>query len=245
MKLLPILLPLLWLASPRIFAQSTTASQSLPTAEAVLKASIQYHDPKGVWAKEAFQLSLRESRADGSARETTIRLDNKTGAFELSQKREDHLLFRSIKGDQCETKLDGSTEISEEDRKKHRLTCDYNRNMSNYYTYLYGLPMKLRDPGTIIHETIQVKNFQGKELLEIKVTYDPEVGKDTWYFYFDPSSYALKGYRFYHDESKNDGEYITLAGEERIGKLRLPKVRKWYTHQEDKLLGTDELVGDK
>ena len=73
------------------------------------------------------------------------------------------------------------------------------------------------------------------------MTYDPEVGTDTWYFYFDPSNYALVGYRFYHDESANDGEYIILDRLEE-GDMRLPKVRSWFRNNDDELLGTDKLM---
>jgi len=79
-------------------------------------------------------------------------------------------------------------------------------------------------------------------LLEIKVTYDPSVGKDIWYFYFDPTTYALRGYRFYHDEAKNDGEYILIDGEVTINGVKFPKNRAWYTHKEGKYLGNDDLL---
>ncbi len=29
-----------------------------------------------------------------------------------------------------------------------------------------------------------------------------EVGEDTWYFYFDPLTYAMEVYQFYHEEEK-------------------------------------------
>ena len=74
---------------------------------------------------------------------------------------------------------------------------------------------------------------------KLKVTYDEAVGQDTWYFYLDRKTYALVGYRFYHDESKNDGEYILLEGEASGAGLKLPKTRKWYRHEDDGFLGTD------
>ena len=55
----------------------------------------------------------------------------------------------------------------------------------------------------------------------------------------DRKTYALVGYRFYHDESKNDGEYIVLEGEASGAGLKLPKTRKWYRHEDDGFLGTD------
>jgi hypothetical protein len=101
--------------------------------------------------------------------------------------------------------------------------------------------MKLRDPGTIVHPTVQLKKFKEKEYLTLKLTYSPEVGKDTWYFYFDPTTFALEVYQFFHDESKNDGEYILLAGEENIRGIKMPKTRSWFYNKNDQLLGTDVL----
>ena len=115
--------------------------------------------------------------------------------------------------------------------------------MRNYYTYLYGLPMKLKDPGTQLPSETAVTTFQGQDVFALRVTYDENVGTDTWYFYFHPRTFALVGYRFYHDESKADGEYIILEGESISGNVRLPKVRKWYTNMEDRHLGTDTVTG--
>ena len=112
----------------------------------------------------------------------------------------------------------------------------------NYYTYLYGLPMKLKDAGTIIDENVILKEFNGKNYLVLKVTYEKEVGKDTWYFYFDPTTYAMEVYQFYHEEEKNDGEFILLSGLETVNGIKLPKERAWYFNKESKYLGTDFLI---
>ena len=111
----------------------------------------------------------------------------------------------------------------------------------NYYTYLYGLPMKLKDAGTIIDENIILKEFNGENYLVLKVTYEKEVGKDTWYFYFDQTTYALKRYQFFHDESKNDGEYIVLDQELLVNGIKIPKNRSWYYNNDDRYLGIDIL----
>jgi hypothetical protein len=61
--------------------------------------------------------------------------------------------------------------------------------MRNYYT-LYGLPMKLTDPETIIDPVVVKKEFMGKEYLVLK--YEEGIGKDSWYFYFDPKPMRWK-----------------------------------------------------
>lgn len=219
-----------------------TFSTFAQTASEVLAKSIAYHDPKGKWESGQFQLKLKESRPNGTFRETEIKLDNRQQSFELAQLRDGRKIYRYVKGDDCKNQLDGASDFSAEEAKKFRLDCEYSPRMKDYYTYLYGLPMKLRDPGTILGDEVKTVEFDGRQLLQLKVTYQPEVGKDIWYFYFDPSTYALSGYRFYHDESINDGEYILISGEQKVGPLRLPKKREWYTHKEEKFLGTDELI---
>lgn len=101
------------------------------------------------------------------------------------------------------------------------------------------MPMKLCDKGTIIEESVMQETFNRKESLVVKVNYKPEVGTDTWYFYFDPQTYALTGYRFYHDESQNDGEYITLDGILTVGLLKIHKSRKWFVNKDNMFMGED------
>jgi len=159
--------------------------------------------------------------------------------------RDSSTITQTLKKGECELMLNGSTKISEKDKEKHRLTCERANMYKNYYTYLYGLPMKLKDPGTIIHNKTQKKTFKGKEYLVLKATYEKEVGGDIWYFYFDPNTFAMEVYQFFRDESKPDGEYILLTGEEEISGIKMPKTRAWYYNYDDKYLGTDILTSTK
>ncbi len=211
------------------------------TGEDILKKSIGYHDPNGDWRYFKGGLHLTETRPNGPDRKTHLHINNETSFFELIQKRDGHELVHTFERHSCSHKLDGSTAISDEDRTKHKLNCERTKFLRNYYLYLWGLPMKLTDLGTNVSDEVTKTNFQGQECLAIKVTYDEGVGNDIWYFYFHPATYALIGYRFYHDESKNDGEYITLEGEKTINGIRFPKTRKWYVNSDDRFLGADIL----
>jgi len=101
--------------------------------------------------------------------------------------------------------------------------------------------MKLRDAGTRLEGEPFETDFQGRTVLAQRVTYDAEVGSDTWHFYFDPESARLVGCRFNHDEASNDGEYMVFEGEIESQGMRLPRVRSWYVNRDDKFLGTDTL----
>ena len=140
----------------------------------------------------------------------------------------------------CRIAVNGNTTPSEALLKKHKLSCERANLYKNYYTYLYGLPMKLKDEGTIIHQKTTIKTFKGKEYLVLKVSYTKEVGKDTWYFYFDPKTYAMEVYQFFK-EQKERGEYILLTGLETIHDIKMPKERAWYFNKDDGYLGTDVL----
>lgn len=223
-----------------IFICCGTLNAQTISPETLLERSIKYHDPKGQWAKKPVNLTLKEIRPGGTDRTTELAIDLKKGTFTLDQMRDGNNLVYHIAQEDCTYELNGSSNISDADLEKYRLNCDRAKNMRNYYTYLWGLPMKLTDEGTLLQE-VKMDDFMGKKAYSLKVNYDPEVGKDVWYFYFDPATYALIGYRFYHDEAANDGEYITLEGEAQVGKLRLPKERKWYMHKDDKFLGSDIL----
>ena len=91
------------------------------------------------------------------------------------------------------------------------------------------------------NKELELKTFKGKEYLVLKAIYDESVGKDIWYFYFNPETYAMEIYQFFHDEAKNDGEYILLTEEEAINGIKMPKNRAWHTNKEDKHLGIDIL----
>ena len=183
-----------------------------------------------------------DERISLKKRKSEIKINLPKEYFQVTSTKEGMTLKQTLDKGECELMLNGSSTISEEDKKKHRLTCERANMYKNYYTHLYGLPMKLKDPGTIIDSTTEKKTFKGKEYLVLKATYEKEVGEDIWYFYFDPKTYAMEVYQFFHDVSKNDGEYILLTGEEEVSGIKMPKTRAWYYNKDDKYLGTDVLT---
>ncbi len=211
-----------------------------PSPEELLDNSIAYHDPAGQWSQQKITLPLTETRPGGSNRQSIVTWNPKRGSFSLDRTVDGVRTEQTFDGESCSFKLNGKSDLTEAELAEHRLNCERTQIMRNYYTYLWGMPMKLKDPGTQL-ESVTATTFQDQEVYALKVTYAPEVGSDIWYFYFDKNNYALVGYRFYHDESKNDGEYITLEGEAQVKKMRLPKIRKWYVNADDKYLGMDTL----
>ncbi len=223
----------LW-CSVQLLAQPTSASD-------LLNKSIAYHDPAQQWEEWSGTFSVLQETPEKPVSTTKIQMNNATSTFETTSEKNGVVVLRKVAGDSCTYQVNGSTTFSEAQKEKHKLNCERNKLFRNYYTYLYGLPMKLKDPGTIIDPKVRDDQFQGKKCWSIKVTYEATVGEDIWYFYFAQTNYALIGYRFYHEEEKQDGEYILLAQEEEVNGIKMPKIRKWYMNKDDKFLGTDIL----
>ena len=233
MKKLFLSLSLYFLAIS-IHAQSITADQ-------LVNRTIAFHDPDGWWDRVKMDMVIEMKTPNRPARLSNVVVDNINGGFEISVLSNDKLLEWMVDGkDSCDFKVNFvAPTVAQADSLS--LTVDRAKFLRNYYPYLYGLPMKLKDAGTRIGDEVIETTFMGKPVLALRVTYDESVGKDIWYFYFNPSTYAMVGYRFYHDEAKNDGEYIVLENMIIEQGLRIPRNRSWFTNAEDKLLGTDYL----
>lgn len=217
-------------------------SKSQTTGAELIEASINFHDPKSKWNEAQLVMGFNDTRPGKAARSASLSLDNIAGVACVTREIEGKKVSWHIVNNDCSFEVDGKTSLTAEEIEKYNLTTERGLMMRNYYLYLWGLPMKLKDPGTIIDPVVEERQFNGRAAKVVKVTYDEKVGSDIWYFYFDPTSYEMFGYQFYHDEEKGDGEYITLSGIEEVGGMKIPKSRSWYTNPDSTLLGTDNLV---
>ena len=211
------------------------------TALQLLDKSIAYHDPEGKWASFKGSLTVEMKTPNRPLRTTKIDLDFPQQYFKSNVKRGGVSSTSEWKAGECTHWLEGSTTFTAAQAKEHGLNCERTNKMRDYYVYLYGLPMKLKDPGTKLDPKVYTKSLKGTSYYCLKVTYEEKVGKDTWYFYLDKTTAQLRHYQFFHDEAKNDGEYILLSGEANIGGIKMPKDRAWYMNADDRYLGTDFL----
>ena len=218
-----------------------TIAQELSGQE-LLKKSITYHDPTMQWDSFKGELDIEMINPDGSNRISAVTINLPEQYFKLTSVRNNTAITHIVSKDIASYSVNDKTTFTEEEIKKYNLTETRAKFMKNYYTYLYGLPMKLSDAGTIINPVVTRKEFMGKEYLVLQVKYEEGIGKDVWYFYFDPKTYAMEIYQFYHDEAKNDGEYILLTEEESFSGIKFPKNRAWYQNTDKKFLATDKLT---
>jgi hypothetical protein len=217
----------------------TSFSQEL-TGDELLEKAIQFHDPNNNWSTFNGEFLITMEIPEESSRKSKININLPEQYFSVEAIRDTIVTEYTIQKGVCNVSINGDENPSEEIKKKYSLSCERANMYKNYYTYLYGLPMKLKDEGTIIHQKVAKKAFQGKEYLVLKVTYNKEVGKDNWYFYFDPKTYAMEVYQFFK-EKKDSGEYILLSGLVTINEVKIPKIRAWYYNKENTHLGTDIL----
>jgi len=211
------------------------------TGEELVNKSIAYHDPNNSWSRFAGDLNITMETPNRAPRVSTITLDIQKQYFKNEYGRDGNTITQEINKKNCSVLLNKSQKFTAEEEKTYRLSCEQAKRTRDYYTYLYGLPMKLKDPGALINPKVEKRSFKGKDYWVAQVNYEKEVGEDTWYFYFDPSTFALEVYQFYHDESKNDGEYILLTEESEVNGIKMPKNRAWYYNKDDAYLGTDFL----
>lgn len=225
---------------PIVFFYIVCFSQNLKGEELINK-SIEYHDPNNNWAMFAGDLNITMETPSREPRVSTISLNLPKQYFKNEYGKDGNTIIQQVNKETCTVLLNKKKEFTAEEEKTYRLSCDQAKRTRDYYTYLYGLPMKLKDPGTLINPIVEKRSFKGKDYWVAQVKYEKEVGKDTWYFYFDPSTFALEVYQFYHDESKNDGEYILLTEEYEVNGIKMPKNRAWFYNKGDTYLGTDFL----
>jgi hypothetical protein len=228
-----------------VFAGRLLPAQELTGKELLIKA-INYHDPDHNWTTFNGELFITMETPNKPSRQSKIIINLPLEYFYIQAKRDTVTTEYTLEKSECTVKLNGSEDISEKSIKTYNLNCDRANMYKNYYTYLYGLPMKLNDEGTIVHEGVERKTFKGKEYLVLRISYEDTIGSDIWCFYFDSNTYAIEIYQFFKTDDKgtlkpNTGEYILLTETETIKGIKMPKNRAWYFNRDDEYLGTDVL----
>ncbi|WP_338222238.1 DUF6503 family protein [Algoriphagus confluentis] len=191
------------------------------TGKEWIQQSITYHDPLGRWANLRASFQVQDSLPPGrDSRTYVFSLDNGKSHFSYR--------FRDL---EFEVLADSVRIIKGEVEKERAL------RLRNYYSYLWGLPMKLMDPGTAIEDSVREETLSGKTYQVVRVPYE----KDIWYFYLNPENYRMEAYKFYQDEAAGKGEIIYLEGEYDFKGMKIPMNRTWYRTETPEFLGTDML----
>ncbi|WP_299222941.1 DUF6503 family protein [uncultured Psychroserpens sp.] len=226
-------------------ALNYSAAQTITGSE-LLEKVIAYHDPNQKWDTFNGEFYVTMQTPNDTKRVSHIQINLLSEYFSVEAVKDTVTTQYILDKSHCTIALNGKTDLSKAELFSNNLSCDRANLYKNYYTYLYGLPMKLNDKGTIIHDKVERKSFKGKVYLVLKATYDETVGSDVWYFYFDPKTFALEVYQFFKTDEKgkvkhDSGEYILLSEVEVINGIKMPKIRAWYYNKDNAYLGTDTL----
>ena len=204
---------------------TSCTSDRLPgelTGPELIEKSIAFHDPRGSWKglKATFVIedSLPPPR---SSRSYSFSLDNTNSIMSYNI---DGISYR-IHHDSLHVEMG-------------EIALDRALRSRDYYTFLWGLPMKLQDEGTNIGSLASMEILKGKEYHVVRVPYE----KDVWYFYLEPETYRMAAYKFYQDEPNQKGEIVYLEGMADYGDMRIPANRSWYRTDKPEFLGTDKLI---
>jgi len=206
----------------------------------IIDKSIAYHDPNQNWDTFKGSFTVVFEPPEKEQRIRVVSLNNRNGNFKMETRTDPFLLYQ-IKGEKIKMALGKRTQLTAEEKDKYRISEARAKMYKSYYHYLYGMPMNLKT-GPKPENKVEKVYYNDQDCYKVKVVYKEPVGKDIWYFYFNTETFALVAYQFFHDEAKNDGEYINFEGIHVQNGIRFPKNRTWYFNKDDKLLGTDKLV---
>lgn len=197
-------------------------SETNLTGPEIIKQSILYHDPKGNWQNLKATFVIQDSLPAGKdSRFYEFSLDNSQSKIVYRIQGLNYIVWND------------SVQVFEGEVENERAL-----RMRNYYTYLWGLPMKLNDLNTRIEEKVTSEDLNGETYQVVRVPYE----KDIWYFYIEPETYRMAAYKFYQDEPAGKGEIVYLEGEKEFEGMKIPANRTWYRTETPEFLGTDKLL---
>lgn len=202
----------------------TNCSERPTSAEEIVEKSIQFHDPKNNW--ENFEGKLKfESRFhfnDSIPEILWLTFINGKNEFEYFN-------------------LDRAVHL-----KYNKDTCyKYSKNgscigyewASRFYPFMWGLPMKIKDPGVTPQSDFKSTSINGVEVWVVEVHYESE---NFWY-YFNKHNYALVALKFIKNDSSKKGEIVLLKELKKVFSMNLPTFRT-YLNLDSSLIGTNQLL---
>ncbi|MFT6717105.1 MAG: hypothetical protein ACJA0Q_001756 [Saprospiraceae bacterium] len=225
-KHLPLLSLLLYAFIVPSCNNSKSETNTKPiTGEDIVNASIKFHDPEGKWntLNADFVFESNFSFNDSTPEKLHININVPNNAFRYTNlNRNVDLTYNQ---DSCEV-------------LKGNATCDGYHWTKNFYTYVWGLPMKLKDPSTVIQQKFNLDTIQQIPLYVVSIPYENENYK----FYFDQKNYELKCFSFLKNKGELKGEFIMLSGIHEYDGIKFPKHKRWEHLITKELIGTNEVL---
>ncbi len=234
MKYILIVFSLLIFGSCNTTTQTNKKLVTPTTAIEWIEYSIKYHDPKNNWDTFSSQVSSfsKVDRGGESLEESTrqFSFDNSTSYFGMSMDVQEFPLRIDISNDNCQT-VWKKKEITKEENNRYINDCKFGKNYRNYYRYLIGIPMVLKDDSAIVNPIVEEENINGKNYKKITVNYAPVNENPTWEFFIDPMNGKLVRSKFIRYNEKNEitgGEILDYPEHKLIQGMQLRTKMLWY-----------------
>lgn len=194
------------------------------SATEVLDRSIMFHDPNNNWNSfnETINLKSQSIFSDNQPENITL-------TFDVAQ---DRLCYLN---DQRHVGCCFIDTVTQEMFKN--VDCSGYTWTKDFYTYIWGLPMKLKDPNTKINTTFPIVTFNNTDCYELSTSYE----KEHWMYFINTKSFYLEGFKFITKSDSTKGEIVINNASEKIDNISFQKNRTWFDLKM-KLIGTDSLI---
>ncbi len=205
----------------------------------LISKSISFHDPNGRWknfegefliqteSDHSVELILDNSRSQASWKEILKSKDTLYGGFV---------------GDSCFVQKNGRLIPNKGAIENFLLECDKIKERTQYWIYMYGLPMKLMDDEVNFTTDPKVISFLQSSYWMTEVNYNLNQDEEFWRFYFNRETFALEAAQFFHPALNNDSEYILFDHLQWIQGIRLPTKHSWFMKNTNEFIGDEKLV---
>ncbi len=224
-----------------LFAAFTTFGQIM-TNKSIIEKAIHYHDPDNSWSffKGNFLIDLTK----GDEKEVVfLTVDNgkSTAIWKELLKNNDTLTGGFIK-DSCILQRNRKNIPQEGQLENFMLDCKSITERTQYWIYMFGLPMKLQDEAVNFVGQPEKVSFLGQTFWQITVNYNSKQSEEYWKFFFDPQTFAFKIAQYFHPALDGDSEYIIYEEEEKINGITIPAKHSWYLFNNREFIGSEKLL---
>jgi hypothetical protein len=203
------------------FVLLSCSQQQRNPEQSILEKSIAFHDPSNQWEtfRDSFKLTSNSKWSEWKDEHLQIMIDVPHNTVKY------HNIEKKVK---CLFEQDSSFALID--------SCDcspYNSWTKDFYTYIWGLPMKLKDPKTTITQLPNKIMFFEDSCYVLQTEYSNE----QWEYYISDEDYYLAGFRF-EKKDGSGGEIVRNVGIENWNGINTPLKRVWFELNES-LVGTD------
>ena len=193
------------------------------SSEDIIANSIKFHDPNNSWNTYHATMNFESSFSwnDSIPERLELTINNKQQSFTyINHDREvvlkyspDTCIKESIKGD-----------------------CNAYSWTYGFYPYIWGLPMKLKDPGVQPKKEFKKLSINNSQVYEVQVNYEAE----NFWFYFNEDDYQLKAFKFIKNNTTKHGEIVILKDLKELQGIKFTKHKTWL-NLDSSLIGRNEL----